>query len=142
MPFWEKVKRFFSGKDTSEKTEPEKGDLEAEVEVVGIDSEPDIEVEVVEVEDESDLTSADDDIEVEIVETEDSGAFEEPAVPADAVRSGGKEPLELGENPDLPDISEQSRMTEEYKAFLESQDSVSEKQPDETADEPAEETKE
>lgn len=121
MSFWKKIKAFFSGS-----SEPEKGNLEADIEVVSAGDEDDVEVEVIEMTDGQMCESAeDDDIDVEIVETgleAEAVEMSEEAPAAELTRSApdGGQSLEASE----PECSAegQSRMTDEYVQWLRKQE--------------------
>ena len=127
MRLWEKIKSFFSGERESSETETEvppkaAGDLEVTVEAVSSAEEPDIDVDIFEMEnDDVPADYEDPDIEVEIVE-EDTESSDETAVPPET-RSHPENadliPTSAAEN--AVDSVPQSRMTEEYKAWLDQQ---------------------
>lgn len=127
MRLWEKIKSFFSGGREASETEievPSKaaGDLEVTVEAVSSAEEPDIDVDIFEMEnDDVPADYEDPDIEVEIVE-EDTESSDETAVPPET-RSHPENadliPTSAAEN--AVDSVPQSRMTEEYKAWLDQQ---------------------
>ena len=127
MRLWEKIKSFFSGERESSETETEvppkaAGDLEVTVEAVSSAEEPDIDVDIFEMEnDDVPADYEDPDIEVEIIE-EDTESSDETAVPSET-RSHPENadliPTSAAEN--AVDSVPQSRMTEEYKAWLDQQ---------------------
>lgn len=114
MSIWTKIRSFFGNSEPKEK---KTGELEAVVETVGPSEEDDLTVEIVELEEETDAVPAEDpDIEVEILEL--SGP-EDRALPEDGKTVNFSECVM--ENVSESDVAGQSRMTDEYKQWLECQ---------------------
>ena len=121
MSFWKKIKAFFSGC-----SEPEKGNLEADIEVVSAGDEDDVEVEVIEMTDGQMCESAeDDDIDVEIVETgleAEAVELSEETPAAELTRSAPDDGQSLEASEPECSAEGQSRMTDEYVQWLRKQE--------------------